>query len=132
MSMNCNSLPNYRYELVSSLGGGLSTAQGTSGRTMTRWSLVVCSLAVLLVLSVSINLSGSGSIPSSAAPEKKRKTLLAEGIDPNHLASCRAKGCVIVKVWDHPRPQTLPFGWYPGMFHCVPNFKCHSIPQLFV
>ena len=79
MPMDCSSLPNYRYELVSPLGGGISAAHGSSGRTMTRWSLLVCSLAVLLVLSVSITLSGSGSVPQSSTAEKKRKPLSAEG-----------------------------------------------------
>ena len=63
-------MPNYRYDFVSALGGALNKR---GAGAMTKWSLVVCSLAVLLVLSVGIM---SGSLPS--APEEKT-TLTAEG-----------------------------------------------------
>ena len=66
-----NTMPNYRYDFVSVLGGSLNK-RGAGALAMTKWSLVMCSLAVLLVLSVGIM---SGSLP----PAPEEKTMTAEG-----------------------------------------------------
>ena len=66
-----NTMPNYRYDFVSALGGALNKR---GAGAMTKWSLVVCSLAVLLIVSVGIL---SGSLPSG--PIAEEKALTAEG-----------------------------------------------------
>lgn len=66
-----NTMPNYRYDFVSALGGALNKR---GAGAMTKWSLVVCSLAVLLIVSVGIL---SGSLPSG--PVAEEKALTAEG-----------------------------------------------------
>ena len=71
-----DTMPNYRYDFLSALGGTLNKRGGA----MTKWSLVVCSLAVLLVLSVGLM---SGSVPA------EEKTLTAEG----KLLSPEVIGC---------------------------------------
>ena len=65
-----NTVRNYRHAFVSVLERELSSSR--TG-TMTKWLLVVCSLAILLVLSVSLL---SGCLPSS---DEKQKPLTAEG-----------------------------------------------------
>lgn len=65
--MDYSSISTVRYDIVSVLGG-----LTTRGGAMAKWSLVMCSLAALLVLSVILL---SSSIPA----DKKQKPLTAEG-----------------------------------------------------
>ena len=55
-----DTIPSYRYDFISALEGALDKRGG--GAMTTKWSLVMCSLTVLLVLSLGLLSSGTGSV----------------------------------------------------------------------
>ena len=79
-----NTMPNYRYDFVSALGGALNKR---GAGAMTKWSLAVCCLGVLLVVSVGIM---SGSLPS--APEEKALTAEGKVLSPEVMRCKQTPG----------------------------------------